>query len=109
MLATLFCAFCAWAIVILALSSLYITFKQGAAHVRKLHQIPCTNCDFFTNDYRLKCTINPHLACTEEAIGCRDFEYKTATCNACNLNTSYNSAAKSPTKQQVYQVKRLQS
>jgi hypothetical protein len=83
MLATLFCAFCAWAIVILALSSLCITFKQGASHVRRLHQIPCTNCDFFTNDHRLKCTINPKIACTEEAIGCRDFEYKTVMCNAC--------------------------
>ncbi|TWH43186.1 hypothetical protein [Dulcicalothrix desertica] len=86
MLATLFCAFCAFcalAIVILALSSFWITLNQGASHVKKLHQIPCTNCDFFTNDYRLKCTINPLTACTEEAIGCRDFEYKTITSNAC--------------------------
>jgi hypothetical protein len=83
MLAKFFCAFCAWAIVILSVSSFWVIVKQGADHVRKLHQIPCANCDFFTNDHRLKCTINPKLACTEEAINCRDFEYKTSHCNAC--------------------------
>ena len=39
---------------------------------KKMHQIPCTKCRFFTGDYRLKCTVNPHIANTEEAIGCDD-------------------------------------
>ena len=39
---------------------------------KKMHQIPCTKCRFFTGDYRLKCTVNPHIANTEEAIGCSD-------------------------------------
>ncbi|MBF2065856.1 MAG: hypothetical protein IGS39_15760 [Calothrix sp. C42_A2020_038] len=82
MLVTLFCAFCAWAIVIFSVSSFWITLKQGTKHVKRLHQIPCHNCDFFTNDYRLKCTINPKKACSEEAIGCRDFELKTHQSNA---------------------------
>ena len=51
-------------------------FKQGAKQLKKLHQIPCYKCDFFTNDYRLKCTVNPTIACSEEAIGCIDFEAK---------------------------------
>ena len=83
MVATFFCAFCAWAILILSVSSIWITLKKGASHVKRLHQIPCHNCDFFTNDYRLKCTVNPMKACTEEAIGCHDFELKTSCCNAC--------------------------
>ena len=42
------------------------------ATAKKMHRIPCTKCQFFTGDYRLKCTINPHIANTEEAIGCSD-------------------------------------
>ncbi|MBW4668094.1 MAG: hypothetical protein KME60_11890 [Cyanomargarita calcarea GSE-NOS-MK-12-04C] len=83
MLAILFNAFCAWTILILLISSIWITLRKGASHIQRLHQIPCHNCDFFTNDYRLKCTINPIKACTEDAIACRDFEFKTSSCNAC--------------------------
>lgn len=39
---------------------------------KKMHQIPCTKCRFFTGDHRLKCTVNPHVANTEEAIDCPD-------------------------------------
>ncbi|WZI66440.1 MAG: hypothetical protein HEQ35_00570 [Gloeotrichia echinulata IR180] len=83
MLSTIFCALCAWTIFILLFWSIWNTLKQGVIHVKRLHQIPCHKCDFFTNDYRLKCTVNPIIAGTEEAIACRDFELKTASCNAC--------------------------
>jgi hypothetical protein len=83
MLTTLFCAFCAWVVLILSLVSIWITLKKGVIHVTRLHQVPCHNCDFFTNDYRLKCTLHPTIACTEDAIACRDFELKTSCCNAC--------------------------
>jgi hypothetical protein len=42
-----------------------------------MHQIPCTGCQFFTDDYRLKCTVHPSKANTEEAIHCCDFQPKT--------------------------------
>ncbi|MEO1430774.1 MAG: hypothetical protein AAFV71_17265 [Cyanobacteria bacterium J06633_8] len=83
MLPTFLCAFCAWSIVILSIISFCLMFKKGTNHLKKLHDIPCAGCDFFTNDYRLKCTIHPSLACSEEAIDCIDFEPKTANCNAC--------------------------
>ena len=44
------------------------------AIAKKMHQIPCSNCRFFTGDYRLKCTVNPYIAHTEEAIDCQDFD-----------------------------------
>lgn len=43
------------------------------AQAKRMHQIPCTKCRFFTGDYRLKCTVNPELANTENAIDCNDF------------------------------------
>lgn len=44
------------------------------AQAKKMHRIPCTKCRFFTGDYRLKCTVNPSTANTEQAIGCYDYQ-----------------------------------
>lgn len=53
-----------------------ISFVTAAiAQAQKMHQIPCTKCRFFTGDYRLKCTVNPSLANTEQAISCPDYNY----------------------------------
>ncbi|MEA5617200.1 hypothetical protein VB711_05020 [Cronbergia sp. UHCC 0137] len=86
---TVFCALFAWVIIILMLWSIWLTLKNGIIHLRKLHQVPCHSCDYFTNDYRLKCTIHPKKACSEQAIGCVDFEPKTATCNACQKGRTW--------------------
>ncbi len=83
MLITILLACFAWALMILFLCSAWHTFKVGTEHLRKIHKIPCSGCDYFTNDYRLKCTVHPVKACSEDAIGCMDFEPKTANCNAC--------------------------
>lgn len=53
--------------------------KQGVNHLKRLHQVPCDNCAYFTGDYRLKCTVNPTIAMSETAIGCRDFIHKQGT------------------------------
>lgn len=82
MLPTILCALCAWIMVIFAIISFWLLLNRGTNHLKKLHDIPCSNCDFFTNDYRLKCTIHPYTACSEDAIDCIDFEIKTANCNA---------------------------
>ena len=60
MLATIFCASFAWATFIFFILSIWFTLKQGVNHLKKLHQIPCHACEYFTNDYRLKlyCTSN---------------------------------------------------
>lgn len=55
-----------------------ITLAQFARDVwqrsQLMHQIPCHNCQFFTNDYRLKCPIHPLVANSETAINCRDYQ-----------------------------------
>ncbi|MDZ7960280.1 MAG: hypothetical protein RMY34_20760 [Aulosira sp. DedQUE10] len=88
-MATVFCALCAWIIMILLLWSICLTLKKGINYVQKLHQIPCHNCEYFTNDYRLKCTVHPKKACSEQAFGCLDFEPKTAACNACQKGQTW--------------------
>ncbi|MDR9898721.1 hypothetical protein G7B40_029800 [Aetokthonos hydrillicola Thurmond2011] len=71
------CFFCAWALVFVVASSLWTAAKQSVSSAKQMHQIPCTNCEFFTDNYRLKCTVHPHAANTEEAIDCRDYQPKT--------------------------------
>ena len=76
------CFICLWVSMILILIvSIFQAFEYGTTHLRKLHQIPCYKCDYFTNDHRLKCTVHPVKACTEEAINCFDFEPRTKTIN----------------------------
>ena len=50
--------------------------RIAVRHLQRLHQIPCSKCAYFTGDYRLKCTVQPMVAMSEEAIGCRDFLYR---------------------------------
>ncbi|AFY49104.1 hypothetical protein Nos7524_3307 [Nostoc sp. PCC 7524] len=88
-MATIFCALSAWAIMILLLWSIWRTLKKGISFLWRLHQVPCHNCEFFTNDYRLKCTVHPKKACSEQAIECIDFEPKTAACNACQKGRNW--------------------
>ncbi|WP_242724589.1 hypothetical protein [Microcoleus vaginatus] len=38
--------------------------------------------EYVNNDYRLTFTVRPCVACTEDAIGCTDFEPKTCFTNA---------------------------
>ena len=56
---------CSWSVVSFCLDAI--------AQAKRMHQIPCTKCRFFTGDYRLKCTVNPSVANTEQAIGCCDY------------------------------------
>jgi hypothetical protein len=66
--------FClAWGLVILCLLTVWSAIRAGVANVKRMHQIPCTNCKFFTADYRLKCTVHPSIANTEAAINCLDY------------------------------------
>ena len=51
--------------------------NQGINYFKKLHQMPCANCVYFTGDYRLKCTVDPIKAMTENAITCSDFSSKS--------------------------------
>ncbi|NJP11956.1 MAG: hypothetical protein HC866_22845 [Leptolyngbyaceae cyanobacterium RU_5_1] len=56
-----FCLVSAWAIVILIVWSFWAAVRDTAARTRQLHQIPCSNCRFFTSDYHLKCTVHPAI------------------------------------------------
>jgi len=65
---------CIGLILISFLGSLWSVWRQGWAHLRRLQQIPCSNCTFFTGEYNLKWALHAYNALTEAAIGCLDYE-----------------------------------
>ncbi|BAY31833.1 hypothetical protein NIES37_02800 [Tolypothrix tenuis PCC 7101] len=71
------CFVVAWAVMILGGWSLWSAARDSVSKAKQMHQIPCTGCQFFTDNYRLKCTVHPSIANTEEAIHCHDFQAKT--------------------------------
>ncbi|HYW18977.1 MAG TPA: hypothetical protein VE956_06600 [Nodularia sp. (in: cyanobacteria)] len=73
------CFVAAWTVIILFVWSLFSAARDGVTTAKQMHQIPCANCQFFTNNYRLKCTVHPSTASTEEAIHCCDYQPKTNT------------------------------
>ena len=76
------------ALTFLLLRSIWRSTRIGIANVKRLHQIPCSNCRFFTNDFRLKCTLHPIDALTEEAINCSDFCLKNKLAQNQKLTSS---------------------
>jgi hypothetical protein len=70
---TLFCLVIAWSLSISIFTSIVIYCINGFRHIHRLHSIPCNKCQYFTDSYYLKCTVNPEWACSEAAIDCRDY------------------------------------
>jgi hypothetical protein len=68
------CFLIAWSIAFGSCWTIYQNCKAGFIHVKKLHQVPCHKCQYFTNSCYLKCTVNPQIACSEDAIDCRDYQ-----------------------------------
>ena len=68
------CAAVAWGLVAAIAFSFITTTRRSIANLRKVHQVPCSRCAFSSADYRLKCSVHPTEAFSEEAIGCYDFE-----------------------------------
>ncbi|MCY7391699.1 MAG: hypothetical protein LH647_09490 [Leptolyngbyaceae cyanobacterium CAN_BIN12] len=68
------CFVSAWLFVLLVTWNLWMAVRDTVVQTQKMHQIPCSNCRFFTSNYQLKCTVHPSNALTEEAINCPDFD-----------------------------------
>ena len=67
------CFVLAWTFPFLLGWTLWSAIRETTSRAKQMHEIPCTGCQFFTNDYRLKCTAQPYIANTEKAIDCSDY------------------------------------
>lgn len=68
------CLVAAWVIVGLTVVSVWTGLRSGLQRAKQMHQIPCSTCRFFTQDYHLKCPVQPRAALSEAAIGCPDYD-----------------------------------
>lgn len=60
-------------LLLIAVISIWSAIQEAVNTGKRLHKIPCANCQYFTGDYHLKCTLHPKAALTEEAINCLDY------------------------------------
>lgn len=67
------CFVSAWLLVIMVGWSVSSAIASTVTNAKRMHQIPCAYCVFFTNDHRLKCPVHPKRAMSDEAIGCVDY------------------------------------
>ena len=72
------CFVCAWVAIATMAMNLHSAISSGVEQAKQMHQIPCANCIFFTNDHRLKCPVNPTIAMSEEAIDCGDYRQRSS-------------------------------
>ncbi len=68
------CFVLAWGFIFILIWTIWSSVRDVTQRAQKMHQIPCANCQFFTHNYLLKCTVNPKVANTEEAIDCSDYK-----------------------------------
>lgn len=44
--------------------------------VKSVHQVPCKNCRFYSNNHYLKCAVQPSMVMTDEAKNCCEYSPK---------------------------------
>ncbi|MEM9004762.1 MAG: hypothetical protein AAGE59_14720 [Cyanobacteria bacterium P01_F01_bin.86] len=67
------CFVVAWAVFAMGIWSLWTAIRDSVKRAHRMHQIPCSQCQYFSGNYLLKCPVHPGEALSEEAIGCPDF------------------------------------
>ncbi|MGB3493918.1 MAG: hypothetical protein WBA57_14410 [Elainellaceae cyanobacterium] len=68
------CFAIAWLFVGSFAWGIFSFLRDGTSRAKQMHQIPCSNCRYFTADYHLKCPVHPSKALSELAINCLDYE-----------------------------------
>ncbi len=71
------CFAAAWILLLMAGWSMVSFMRDGVSRAQKMHKIPCATCQYFTENYYLKCPVHPSIALSEAAINCRDYEERS--------------------------------
>ena len=78
-----------WVVIGLIGYRLWLILKDTVTYTIQLQAIPCSRCQFFTNNHQLKCTVHPEIAMSEAAINCPDF---------CHISTTHRNSEPSHSK-----------
>jgi hypothetical protein len=68
-----------WAMVLVFVLAILLAVNDGIQRLRRLHQVPCFRCQYYTNSPYLKCPVRPFDAGSETALCCTDFQPKICT------------------------------
>jgi hypothetical protein len=90
-IAVIVCPLTIWGLLTGLILAICLAVRDGIDRLQRLHQIPCSHCAFYTGDHRLKCTVHPCRALSEEAIACLDYE-------PCQVRPPVNSPCQKPTR-----------
>jgi hypothetical protein len=63
-----------WALALAFVVAILLAVEDGLQRLKRLHQIPCYRCRYYTGSHYLKCPVNPLSACSEAALHCKDYE-----------------------------------
>lgn len=63
-----------WVLVLLLVLAILLAIQDGTRRLRRLHQVPCFGCRYYTGSPYLKCPVRPRDAASEAAIDCPDYE-----------------------------------
>ena len=66
-----------WAVLMSFVLALLLAVEDGIKQLRRLHQIPCHRCQYYTGSHYLKCPVHPMNAFSEDAIACADYALAT--------------------------------
>ncbi|MBD1875948.1 hypothetical protein H6F75_20920 [Nodosilinea sp. FACHB-131] len=67
-----------WFMVLVFVLAILLAVSDGVQRLRRLHQVPCFRCQYYTNSPYLKCPVRPLDAGSEAALCCTD--YQPAAC-----------------------------
>lgn len=54
--------------------------EEIAFNIKRLDEVPCKKCRYFSGNHYLKCAVNPSDALTERAITCSDYSPQDEKC-----------------------------
>ncbi|HIK33867.1 MAG TPA: hypothetical protein IGS17_12360 [Oscillatoriales cyanobacterium M59_W2019_021] len=66
------------------ITAIFRAIEDATSRLKKLHQVPCNRCLYFSGCYQLKCAVHPDKALTEEALFCQDFQEASTPIPACS-------------------------
>jgi hypothetical protein len=62
-----------WAMLLLFVLAILLASQDGIRRLKRLHQVPCFHCRYYTGSPYLKCPVRPVEAASEVALHCTDY------------------------------------
>lgn len=66
-----------WAALLHLVLAGLLALDDGFKRLKRLHQIPCYRCRYYSRSPYLKCPLHPREACSEAVLQCPDYESRT--------------------------------